>query len=444
MKQSDLENYQGVVPYTDSKEAYDINPSFFLPYTLNYPGVANRETATIDNILTRKDDFNYLWNTYLRKMKAIDFDRASLWNGINRLRNAGHHLGSVEYLTPMISDTTNGEKFLVSVFDEYSNDDEFPADGLTTTWQKLRNLIDLDDHMAVFDNDYFIVEHNNDLALDYLYSNEVANMTSTANADYRADLSIPGMIPGATILTPKAKAYILNTVFKGTYPATHFTLQNAADNHVFTYDTGEWSNAATENTIRNTIKQEDTYAQQPDGYTWRPRLYYIKNLDPNAYAKTGSEGVSGDTPIKIIPGPYVDNYERNFADPYMPLGRGRIKNKEIEDHSITYDKMDGWMQNLLNGTLKVWGFSTPDTRAPDTFGVNVYNITEGQGNSNTYAPTGYNAAVNLYTKVMWVAMYDDGQYTDGSRIMTDPKNNLLVDGSKTLPVKWIPIAGTLA
>lgn len=468
----DFENMHPTHPNSHgSKDKDDTNLDFYLPYSderdgSKYLGVENRESANVDDYYCKKNDFNWFWNHYNNKMKYIDYDRNQLWTAINRLRNSGHFLGYVyEYSqsrdnttkptnTPNYTSSGNHtnnfpdypltgqretmgsnsvpqysatESNLRAILDGHPNKITRENPGVTT-WSKLRSILSCDEYRAVFDNDYFIVQHNNDADTfepysrnDGSFKQDMFNESTNVRLDYDYIISVYGSLD----------AYLTRYYGHGTsYNKRPLTsqLQNVITNRI-----GSENRLGGDINIRQTKQWEDQYSQMGDFYTYKARVYRIMNMDPNQYRKDGNDGRPGDIPIYIYPDTYLDQMGRVFCDPQQPLGRGRIKTLEIEDNSITMEKLDLWLQYFIRQAVRPWVFyannakppcadvSFPNSNSnnwPDaqenfpgiydyrTPGTNpLYTTPTTQGGS-VNGRSGCNVAFNAYTRTLWICVTD--------------------------------------
>ena len=497
----DLENIHPTIPSSHgSKDKDDTNFDFYLPYSderdgSKYLGVENREEASVDDYYCKKNDFNWFWNHYNNKMKYIDYDRNQLWTAINRLRNTGTFLGYVyEYSqsrdsttaptnTPGYSGnghTNNFPDFGLTGQRETRGSSSVPAYSTTlsnlraileghpnritrenpgrTTWQKLRQILSCDEHRVVFDNDFFIVQHNNDADTFEPYSRTTGafnqsmfSETNNVRLDYDYIISVYGS------LANYLNRYYWQGTPQGSRPPTS-SLQNVITNRV-----GSESRQNGTIQIRQTKPWEDTKSQMGDFYTYKARVYRVMNMDPNQYRKDGNDGRPGDIPILIYPDTYLDQMGRVFCDPQQPLGRGRIKTLEIEDNAVTMEKLDLWLQYFIRQSWRPWIFYANNAFPPcgDVSPANANpstwpNAQEGfpgiydyrtPGNNPLYtSPTtqggvlngrsGCNIAFNAYTRVIWICVTD---YTP-TKVNGNTQFGALANrGFGT----WVPSSGTI-
>lgn len=499
----DLEDKHVTTPNTHgSKDMDDTNFDFYLPYSKEkdgspYLGVENREKATVDDYYCKKNDFNWFWNHYNNKMKYIDYDRNQLWTAINRLRNSGHFLGyvyeysqsrdtSVPNNTPNYSEdgrnhTNNFPDYALIGQQETRGSTSVPAYSTTksnlrailegnpsiitrdnpgiTTWDKLRSILSCDENRVVFDNDFFIVQHNNDSTTFEPYDRETGrfksdmfNESNYVRLDYEYAIANYGSVEN-----------YINTYYaagSGTAKPSTSQLQNVITNRYGSTDPAQGNIS-----IRQTKQWEDTLSQMGDFYTYKARVYRIMNLDENQYRKDGNDGRPGDIRIAIYPDTYLDQTGRVFCDPQQPLGRGRIKTLEIEDNAVTFEKLEISLQYLFRQQLRPWFFydksSNPpcgtvtkewhdahptewpnalhnfpgiyDYRSP---GNNpLYTSPSSQGGTNL-GRLGCNIAVNLYTRVCWVCCTD---YSP-TKTATDSTFGHIANMGAGV---WVPLAGTI-
>lgn len=461
----DLENMHPTHPNSHgSTDMDDTNFDFYLPYADEkngepYTGVENREQFSVDDYYTKKNDFNYFWNHYNNKIKYIDYDRNQLWTAVNRLRNTGHFLGFVyEYSqsrdttvpnnTPMYdgeNHTNNFPDYGLTGQKETQGSDQVPAYSVTmsnlrnildghpekitrenpgvTTWEKLRKILSCDGNRVVFDNDFFIVQHNNDsdtfesysredgtfkqdefnespyVRIDYDYAHEYGSVRDYLNRYYA---------PGTNAVTIPDEA----------------VMQNQITNRVGSMDPDKG-----EIRIRQTKPWEDTKSQMGDFYTYKARVYRVMNMDPTQYKKDGNDGMPGDTPLYIYPDTYIDQMGRVFCDPQQPLGRGRIKTLELEDQAVTLEKLSLDLQYMMRNQPRLWVFYAnnanppcgpvtkehtrpgewPDAQEgfPGIFdyrspGNNPLYTTPMTKGGTAEGRSGVNVAFNAYTRVLWI------------------------------------------
>lgn len=513
----DLENIHPTNPNSHgSKDKDDTNFDFYLPYAnerdgSKYIGVENRETASVDDYYCKKNDFNWFWNHYNNKMKYVDYDRNQLWTAINRLRNTGNFLGYVyEYSqsAQSIANGTNGAGFNTTtntprytstgnhsnVFPDYpltgqtteQGSDNVPVYNANnavpsnlrnilegtpskitkaypgkTTWAKLRSILSVDQYRTAFDNDFFIVQHNNDQETFEPYDRVTGkfkhgdfNEPGFTRLDYDYIIRVYGSLD-----TYLNRYYHHGTLNVSTPPAAG-NLQNVITNRVGskTQDTGTIN-------IRQTKNWEDTKSQAGDFYTYKAKVYRIMNMDPNQYRKDGNDGRPGDIPIWIYPDVYLDQMGRVFCDPNQPLGRGRIKTLEIEDNAITMEKLELRLQYFFRQAVRMWTFYAQNEKAPcadvSKNGANpatwpsaqnsfpgIYDYrTPGRdplytspltqdGRSDGQGFSGCNMAYNAYTRVLWICVTD---YSPNEVSINRQYGYLANTGWGT----WLPAVGTI-
>lgn len=464
----DLESMHPTNPNSHgSVDMDDTNFDFYLPYAderdgSKYLGVEDRQDASVDDYYCKKNDFNWFWNHYINKMKYIDYDRNQLWTSINRLRNSGNFLGYVyEYSQSRDSSTapTNTPGYPsagphTNNFPDYGltgqretrGSSSVPAYSVTmsnlraildghptkitrenpgrTTWSKLRQILSCDENRVVFDNDFFIVQHNNDADTFEPYTREDGSFKQSMfsespyiRLDYDYIISVYGSVAN----------YLNRYYWQGTSLSSRpavANLQNMITNRVGSEDRlhGNLS-------IRQTKPWEDQYSQMGDFYTYKARVYRVMNMDPNQYRKDGNDGMPGDIPILIYPDTYLDQMGRVFCDPQQPLGRGRIKTLEIEDNAVTMEKLDLWLQYFIRNSARWWVFYANNAKPPcaDVLPENanpavwpdaqegfpgIYDYRTPGSNPLYTSPTtqggslngrsGCNVAFNAYTRVLWV------------------------------------------
>jgi len=459
----DLESFIPTLPFSGSKAMDDMNFDFYLPYTSGYTGVENREQATVDDLYTRKNDFNWFWNHYINKQKYIDFDRNNIWTGINRIRNTGNYLGWVW-----------SYRALESIGAPQSG---IPRTGWSTTWGALRGILNCDTNRMASDNDIFIVQHNNDSQVyTYKQTSDPAAVTqpglpptpvggrangvdlrlnfqaikgngilvqteSTNNGDH--GMGGANSVSPSAINTSALRAYISANFYDNEDPPS-ITVQNTIDNYVYNINSSNPSGqtypetSAADGVIKGTPSSPlwsqystDGYSQQPDMYTFRSRIYRIIVNDVNKYGKTSYEGMANSTPITIYPEAWLDQYARNFTDTRMPLGRGQIKTQELEDHSVSYHKLEPIVQQWLKTQCRLVVYSSSNPQPPNVTLIN-HRIYDWRESARSEERTqGWNVAYNSYTRVMWVCKKGDGN--DGN------ESQLANEGVGT----WWPCAGTI-
>lgn len=499
----DLENIHPTNPSSHgSEEMDDTNFGFYLPYAderdgSKYLGVEDREQASVDDYYAKKNDFNWMWNHTLNKMKYIDYDRNQLWTSINRLRNTGNFLGYVyEYAQSAQSDpnnvpgyTTPGDHsnnfpdMVLSGQHETQGSDSVPPysttmsnlreileghpDHLTrehpgrTTWGQLRKILSCDQYRTVFDNDFFIVQHNNDsLTLEPYtrdtgrFKQEMFQTPTHIRIDYDQIISTYGDISAYLnqYLYPGVKSG------NGQHSFDPQTLQN-----VITNRTGSINPQTGPLQINQTKPLEDQHSQQADFYTTKSRVYRIMNLDPHQYRKDGNDGTPDDIPLLIYPDTYLDQAGRFFCDPNQPLGRGRIKTLELEDYSVTFEKLDISLQYMLRQQVRLWVFYADNPYPPcgpvselnanpttwpnaqegfpgiydyRTPGNNPYYTTPTTQGGVPAGRTGCNVAFNAYCRTLWLCC---SEYSP-TKTSGNTQFGYLADrgfGS------WLPAAGTI-
>ncbi len=359
----------------------------------------------MDDYYCKKNDFNWFWNHYNNKQKYVDYDRNQLWTALNRLRNHGNFLGYVyEYSQSRNSTATpnNTPQYTGS-----GHTNNFPDYGLTgqvvtrgstsvpeytvsesnlrsildgtpvritrenpgvTTWGKLRSILSCDPNRVIFDNDFFIVQHNNDRDTFEPYdrttgafkqSSEPFTEPGTIRLDYDYLLEVYSTDAGKTngIANYLTRYYPHGTTVSVRPAAAN--LQNVNTNRV-----GSESRAGGTINIRQTKNFEDTLSQSGDFYTYKSRVYRVMNMDPNQYRKDGNDGRPADIPVYIYPDIYLDQMGRIFSDPNQPLGRGRIKTLELEDNSVTLEKLDLWLQYYFRQAVRMWVFYSNSPSPP--------------------------------------------------------------------------------
>jgi hypothetical protein len=461
----DLENIVNCIPFTGTKEKDDqyFPTSWRLPYTQGYTGVMNRETYPRDDLYTTKNDFNFLWNQLNNKLLYIDYDRNNHWTATNRLRNTGNYLGMIYRYTGLDGNTGTLPPHI-------------PDEGWTTTWGHLRRVLSCDDKRAAYDNDWFIVQKNDDdgkytFQQNYYVGAEYPNVDIRINFQTSMwegnvyiqtttfdtldnDLNMNNVNQNA--LTNYVNFFFFNN--KG-IPVNTLT-QNTIDNRIYQYN-GGYAWTCISKVIPNTIPEENIRSMQPDSYTYRPCIYYIINNDVDKdnnllqYQKTGNEGLPADSSVTVFHSPippdvpttemqkahaWLDNRLRDFANPNMPLGRGRIDTLEIEDRAVTLEKMDKWVQNYFQTDLmKLLVYYSDNARDPQVAtGCLPYDYRQQYPRHREH---GYNVAFNAYTRVLWILTTD---YSPTERNLIDPEvNHLCCTGATATGQKWLPVAGTI-